>query len=95
MTWFQRTWAWSLQRRWRTWMFHSLFAVVAAALLSLPFPGRGGLVAIIAFLAIEIRQATDELAAGVSPHLIDWTDHWWDWFAPALVCAALNIAFGW
>lgn len=72
-----------MEARWRTWMFHSLFAAV----LGLIF---GALPVLVLFGAREIEQAFTAAAAGFEN---DWVDHFADFAAPFTVIVIMS-SFG-
>ena len=73
-------WQWSQQARWRSWMFHALFAIP----LCYAF-GAGAVIG--AFLFNEGKEAMEKAAKGQP---IDWVDHGGDFVAPFLVSVVMS-----
>ena len=88
-----KVYTWTLVRRWRTWLSHSLLALALA-------PVFGAWTVMVFFLMREIEQVVLEAGAqvaftGKNPPTIDWEDHFLDFMAPFTVLLLSTFWPGW
>ena len=79
-----RLWRWAMGARWRTWMFHGLFAALLAPVL-------GSWPVIVFFLLCEVKEIMEKRALGITP---DYGDHFGDFAVPFVVAILQNAFLG-
>ena len=92
MKWIAKAYDWTLEKRWRTWIAHSVLGLA----LAFPF---GAWTVMIFYGLREVEQVGLDLhvqrtlAAG--PTVIDWEDHIADFVFPFFVLLLANVLLGW
>ena len=93
MNWIAKAYDWTLERRWRTWVAHSVLGLA----LAFPF---GAWTVMIFYGLREVEQVFGDLRIQLAldstlPTKIDWEDHIADFVFPFFVLLLANIVLGW